>query len=120
MNEFQAMLKEALMGEEPFNTEQGSADLKASIRKFESQDKMLRALLWGSVVFQMGLFIWSGWKFCTSDADSSPKSLILYATLFLISIQCIGWSKMFIFSNQKSFSILKELKRVQLLLLEGK
>ena len=118
MNEVQAMIKEALMGEEPFAPDQGSTDLKASIRRFETQDRMLRLLLWGAVLTQTGLCVWSGYRFWQADAETSTKSLILYATLFLVSIQCIAWSKMVIFNNQKSYSVLKELKRVQLMLLE--
>ena len=118
MNDFQDMFKEAFLGEEPYKGGQNSVELTASIRKFESQDRLLRISLWGSVLSMTALCIWSGLSFWQTPEAAGPKPLILYATLFLISVQCIGWIKMFLFNNQKSFSILKELKRVQLLLLE--
>lgn len=118
MNDFQDMIKEAFVGEEPYRGGQDSTELRASIRKFEVQDRLLRIGLWGSVLAMSALCYWSGLRFWQAPQDASPKQLILYATLFLVSIQCIGWTKMFLFNNQKSFSILKELKRVQLLLLE--
>ena len=46
--------------------------------------------------------------------------LILYATIFLWASYGIGWAKMFLFSTQKSLSMLKELKRVQLTWLEDR
>ena len=118
MNDFQELIKEAFLGEEPYDHTQGEAELKASIRKFESQDRVLRWMLWSSVAFMSGLTYWAGWSFYKAPSDASPKQLILYATVFLFAVQCVGWTKMFLFNNQKSFSILKELKRVQLLLME--
>ncbi|MFT5286684.1 MAG: hypothetical protein ACI8TQ_002855 [Planctomycetota bacterium] len=118
MSDFQDILREALMGEETYDENQGQAELRASIQKFDSQERIMRTLLWSSVVLMTVLCFWSAWSFIESPEDVSTKYLIMLATLFLFSVQSIGWSKMFIYSNQKSVSTLKELKRVQLLLME--
>jgi len=118
MNDFQEMIREAFVGEEPYVPGQDRAMIQASIRKFEGQDRMVRWLLWFSVLLMTGIFIWSTLRFYAAEPDATPKQLILDAILILSSMQCIGWAKMFIFSNQKNVSILKELKRTQLMLLE--
>lgn len=117
MNQFQEMLKEAFMGEEPFDASPGRAALEASIRKFEQRDRTLRYMIWFAVIFMSAVCGWAAWSFFSSD-DASAKSLILYATLFLFASQAIGWAKMFLFSTQQSFSLQKELRRAQLTWLE--
>lgn len=116
-NEFTEMIKEAFVGEEPYESSPGREALLASIRSFEARDRTMRLLVWFVVTFMAALAAWAGWKFAS---ESSTKMLILYATVFLWGMQGVGWAKMFLFSTQKSLSMLKELKRVQLTILDAR
>lgn len=116
MSEFTEIIKEAFLGEEPYDPRPGRAQLEESIRKFEARERTLRYLLWFAVTFMTAVSIGSAWAFLTSEPDTSTKRLILYGVLFLFACQSIGWSKMFLFSSQKALSVMKELKRIQLML----
>lgn len=116
MSEFTEIIKEAFLGEEPFDPSPGRAKLEESIRSFESRERTLRYLLWFAVLFMTAVSVASAWAFLASGPDTSTKELILYAALFLFAGQSIGWSKMFLFSTQKTLGVMKELKRVQLML----
>ena len=114
MNEFKQMIKEAFVGEEAYDPAQGREALVDSIRRFESRDRTLRWMMWFAVTFMTVLSVWAAWQFWASDPDASAKSLILYAVIFLWGCQGIGWAKMFLFSSQLGFSLMKELKRLRL------
>jgi len=116
MNDFTELLKEAFVGEEPYDSHPAREELEASLRTYERRERTLRYMLWLAVAFMSCVAYYSAWKFLTSDEEASTKQLILYAVLFLWSSTCIGWAKMFLLNTQKHLSILKELKRVQLAL----
>ena len=117
MNQFQEMLKEAFMGEEPFDPSPGREALEASIAKFEGRDRTLRIMLWFNVALMTGVCVWAVRGFFLAD-EGATRDLVLYATVFLFGSQAIGWAKMFLFTTQQSLSLRKELKRAQLTLLE--
>ena len=71
MNQFQEMLKEAFMGEEPFDASPGRAALEASIRKFEQRDRTLRYMIWFAVIFMSAVCGWAAWSFFSSDDASA-------------------------------------------------
>lgn len=118
MSEFTEMIKEAFLGEEPYDPSPGRAELEASIRRFEARDRTLRFMMWFAVTFMTVVCVWAAWSFFAAAPETSTKKLILYAVLFLWGSEGIGWSKMFLFSTQKSLGVMKELKRVQLMLSE--
>ncbi len=120
MNEFTEMIKEAFVGEAPYDPSPGREALQTSIRRFERRDRTLRFMMWFAVTFMSVVAVWSGWSFWKSGPEESTKMLILYATVFLWASYGIGWAKMFLFSMQKNLSMLKELKRVQLTWLEDR
>ncbi len=117
MNDFKEMLKEAFVGEEPYDPAPSRAVLEDSLRHFESRDRMTRILMWVAVSFMSLLVGWSVWSFVRAGEDAGVRELLLYSTAFLFGCQGIAWSKMLLFTSQLDFRILKELKRVQLSLL---
>ncbi len=117
MNEFKEMLKEAFVGEEPYDPSPGREALLASLRKLEGRDRTLRWMMWFAVTFMMAVAVWAGWSFFQAE-ESDVRELVLYATLFAFACQGIGWAKMFLFTTQKDLSVLKELKRVQMMMLQ--
>jgi len=120
MSEFKEMIKEAFLGEEPYDPSPGRAVIEEAIRKFERRDRTLRFLMWFVIAFWVAMGIWAAWSFWRADSETSTKMLLLYTAAFLFAAQAVGWAKMFLFSIQKDLSVLKELKRVPLTLLEGR
>ena len=118
MSEFADMIKEAFVGEEPYDPAPGRRDLEASIRKFDSRDRTMRFLTWFAVTFMGVVFFVAGWKFWTADAETSTKSLILYATISLWAMIGIGFMKSMLFNIQASLGLRKDIKRLQLTLSE--
>jgi hypothetical protein len=118
MSEFHEMIKEAFVGEEPWDPTPGREALEAAIAKFERRDRALRWMSWLSVAFMGAVCVAAAWGFLAADEGASTKRLILYATLFLFAGQGVGWSKMFLFTTQQSFSIQKELRRARIAWLE--
>ena len=120
MNEFKEMIKEAFLGEEPYDPSSGQEDLQAAIRSYESRDRTLRLMMWFAATFMSVVAAWAAWSFFATGPETSTKKLILYATAFLFASQGVGWAKMFLFSAQKDLSVLKELKRIQLIWAAGR
>ena len=120
MNEFKEMLKEAFLGEQPYDPTPGREVLLSSLRQLEARERTLRWMLWFAVGFMSLVAFGAGWFFWKATEDTSVKDLILLATSFLFACQAIGWAKMFLFTTQKDLSVLKELKRVQMMLHERK
>lgn len=118
MNDFTEMLKEAFVGEEPYDPSPARADLESAMRRFERRDRTLRYLLWFAVAFMTAVLAWAAWSFWRAGSEASTRELLLYAVLFLWGSQGVGWAKMLLLTTQKHLSILKELKRVQLALSE--
>ncbi len=112
MNEFTEMIKEAFVGDEPFDPSPGREALQASVDKFERRDRVVRFMSWFAVAFMGAVAFWAGWSFWKSE---STKMLILYATIFLWAMIGIGWAKMFLFQMQSSIALMKEIKRSQLM-----
>jgi len=119
MNDFTELLKEAFVGEEPYDPHPARADVQAALHRFESRDRTLRYMMWFAVAFMTAVAAWSAWRFFASGDEATTRELILYAALFLWANVGVGWAKMFLFTTQKHLSILKELKRVQLLILDA-
>jgi hypothetical protein len=119
MNEFSQMIKEAFAGEEPYRTDLGRQALEESIRRFERRDRAVRLMSWFAVAFMSAVTIWAVVAFVRAPQDASLKELLVYAAAFLWSMMGVGWMKMFLALMQNDIGIRKELKRVQLLMLEG-
>ena len=118
MNQFSEMIKEAFMGEEPYDPSPGRVALEEAIKKFESRDRVVRFMAWFAVAFMSAVMFWSIWMLWKADSETETKMLIVYAVVFLWSSAGVGFGKMFLFSLQSNLSIMKELKRVQLALLD--
>ena len=118
MNEFTSMIREAFLGEEPFDANPGRQAIQLAIEKFERRDRVIRLLSWFCVAFMGGVALWAGLSFWKADETTSPKQLILYATLFLCAFGGVGFGKLMLFSLQANFAVMRELKRTHLALLD--
>jgi len=116
MSEFQDMLKEALIGDEPFQEHQNEAHLQEAVKRYDRRMKTVRFMTWFPVGFMTVLVVGCLWRFAVTD-PSEVKELLVYALLFVFAMTAIGWSKLFLMMMHNHVESQKELVRVQMLLL---
>jgi hypothetical protein len=120
MKEFGEMLKEAFVGEEPFDPSPGRALLEASIDKFDRRMRTVRYMSWFGVVFMGAVMFYAVYSFFDAPPEAETKKLILWASLFLWSNIGVGMLKFFLMMMINDIGLRKELKRTQLMILEGR
>ncbi len=118
MNEFAQMLKEAFVGEEPFDPRPGREALQASIRKYDARMKTVRYMAIFAVSF-MGVvgvycFIW----LLRAPDETSTRVLIIYALVFGWALGAVGFCKGWFAMMQNDIGLRKELRRIQMMMLE--
>lgn len=119
MNEFGELLKEAFAGAERFDAHPGREDLERAVAKFERRDRVVRILAWTAVTLAMVPMVWAVYGLAVAGPDTSAKLLVIQGIVALAALQAIGQMKMFLFATRNHLDQMKELKRVQMLLLEG-
>ncbi len=118
MSEFYEMLKEAIVGAEPYRPDPGGAALEASVKKFEARLRTVRfmaifAVTFGSVASIAGVVLFLG-----TDDMASTRELLLCAGLVWFGSSIVGFAKMWYAHMLNHLSLMKELKTVQLRILE--
>ena len=116
MSEFSEMLKEAFVGEEPFDPQPGREALDASVKKFDRRMRTVQVMVWLAVTFMGVVCVWSAVAFFRAR-DDGGSALVLYAVVFLWAQAGIGFLKMWLIVMQNHIRTMKELKRVQMMLL---
>jgi len=119
MSEFSDLLKEAFAGAEPFDAHPGRADLEAAVTKFESRDRLVRYLAWTAVTLASVPTIWAIHGLVVAAPDAAVKGLMVKGIVLVIGMSAIGFMKAFLYAMQNHLAQMKELKRVQMLLLEA-
>lgn len=112
------LLEEAFGGPR-FDPAPGRAALEAGLREFERRERVLRLLAWGSVGIMALLAIWAAWGFASAPEDASVKRLVLDAALFLWASLGVAFGKLWLFSAQAHLVTQRELKRLELALLDS-
>ena len=114
MSEFGDMLKEALVGDEPFRAAPERDALEESVKKFEKRIKAIRFMAFFAVTF-MTLVVLAGLiPLLQADDDTSGPSLALYVILILFGSMGISFGKLWFAMMVNHIAIIKELKVVQL------
>ena len=117
MSEFGDMLKEALMGDEPFRAAPERDALEESVRKFERRVKAVRFMAFFAVTF-MTLVVLAGLvPLLRADEATSGRSLAIYVILILFGGMGISFGKLWFAMMLNHIALIKELKVVQLRLL---
>jgi hypothetical protein len=116
---FARMLKESLAGMS-FDPAPGREALEAGLREFERRERALRLLAWGTVGAMALLAAWAAWSFLSAPADAGVKRLVLDATLFLWASLGIAFGKLWLFTTQAQLATQRELKRLELALLDAR
>jgi hypothetical protein len=112
------MLKEAFVGEAPFESHPPRAVLEASIRKFERRMRAVRYMSWFAVAFGGVVIIAALARFFQLPPDASVKTLLIYAVAFLWGLGIVGMSKMWLLMMINDIGVRKEVKRIQLMLID--
>ena len=115
---FTRMVQEALTGPEPFDPSPGRVALAAAVREFERRERVLRFLAWGSVAFMTAIALWAAWNLLRAPESASTQHLLLYACAFLWASGGIGFAKLWLFFTQAQLTTQRELKRLELTLLD--
>lgn len=121
MSEYLNIIKESLIGlDEPTDPERGAEReaLRASLERFDRRERAMRAFAWFTVAAMSLLWGWSIYAFFDAPEDESPKWLIAYAAAFLFAANGIWVGKELVLRSQNHTRVMKELFRVQLLVLE--
>jgi len=119
VGEFGEMLKEAFVGEERFDPRPGREMLERSIDKFDRRMRTVRHMAWIGVLFPGAVMIAAAVQFFRAPEDASTKMLLLWAVLFLWGNMAVGMIKFWLAMMNNDIGLRKELKRTQLMVLEG-
>jgi hypothetical protein len=118
MSEFAEILKEAFVGEAPFDPHPGEEVLRASIDKFDRRLRTVRFMTWFAVGFMGAAMALAVVMFLRAPPDASAKVLTAWAGLFLWAMAGIGFAKHWFAMMQNDIGLRKELKRTQLMILD--
>ncbi len=118
MNEFAEMLKEAFVGEEPFDPRPGREALQASIRKYDARMKTVRYMAIFAVSFMSIVCVYSFIWLLRAPDETSTRVLLIDAIVFGWALGGIGFSKMWFAMMHNDIGLRKELRRVQMMMLD--
>ncbi len=118
MTEFGELLKEALVGEEPMDMHPARDVLEQSVRKFDKRMRAVRLMAVFAVGFMGIVSIVVGVMVYRAPQDVSPKTLFMYGGVFFIAFSAIGFCKMWFAMMHNDIGLRKEIKRMEVLLLE--
>ena len=101
---------------------EGSRDalLEGSIDKFDRRMRTVRHMAWMGVSFMGAVAVFAAYSFLEAPPETAPKALILWASLFIWSNIGIGMVKFWFAMMHNDIGLRKELKRTQLMVLEGR
>jgi hypothetical protein len=120
MNEFAEMLKEAMVGEEPFESEPGREVLLESIRKFERRVKTVRTMAWIGSAFLFGAALWAFVSILRAPEDAGVRTYVTYLAVFIWGMTGVGMMKMWFAMMLNDIGLRKEIKRLQMMMLEAR
>jgi len=117
MSEFGDILKEAMLGDEPFREAPGREALEDSVKKFERRIKTIRFMAVFAVCFMTLVMLGGLIPLLRATDGTSGKSLALYVILFLFGSMGISFGKLWFAMMLNHITVIKELKVIQLRLL---
>ncbi len=118
MSEFGDLLKEALTGAETVPTDRGKQALEAAVAKFQRRERTVRWMAVIAVGFMSGLVIWAAVSFFRAPDDTPLRTSLLHVVAFLFGMSGIGFGKLWFAMMHDHLAVMKELKRMQLMLLD--
>ena len=115
------MIKEAFVDAEPFDPDPGREALQSAVDRFTRRMRTVRVMAWViAVPFMATVMIWALVSLLRAPEDTSTGTLLLYGVLFLWASIGVGFIKGWFAMMQNHLSVMKELKRLQLMMLDRK
>ena len=115
IREFKNMIREAMLGEEPFAPDPGRAALENAVRSYEDRMSMMRKVTWllmvpfGAAVFGTGI-----WLLSQTDAETTTREWMIYGLMALFGYMIVGFGKLWFLLMQNHFSLMREVKAAQI------
>jgi len=118
MSEFATLIKEALIGDEPFAAMPGREAVEASIRQFERRMRTIRRMTWTGVSLMFAVVVFAIVGFVRLDESASVRSIMIYLGLFIWGNVGVAMAKLWFATAHDNIALMKELKRVQILIID--
>lgn len=119
MNEFTEMLREAFHADEPFDPDPGREAILDAITGFERRMRLVRRMTWLAVTFFTALAVWMLVLLLGADEETATKWLVTYAVVLVYALVGVGFVKGWLQLMLIHTRTMRELKRTQLMVLEG-
>ena len=119
MSEFAEMLKEAILGDEPYRPDAGREALEASVKKFEARMRAVRFMTIVMVTFATAVFVTGLVLFLGAGPEAAVRDLLIYTGLFFFGLMCVGMGKMWFAMMHNHIALMKELKVTQIRIVEA-
>lgn len=118
MSEFSKLIKEMLLGDEPFDQERASRSLDAALKQYDRRLTTSRWLFLIATTAMTAAMVVMLVLLLSADPHLSTKLLIVYAAFFVVAMQGIGFMKNWFFNMNNHTVLLKELRRLEYRLME--
>ena len=118
MSEFGDLLREALVGDEEFDPSPGREALEAAVVGYERRLRTIRFMAMFAVLFMGAVSAVSLVFLLRAPEGTGLRTLLIYALGFFFGMSGIGMSKLWFAMMMNQSAVLKEIKRVQLALLD--
>lgn len=118
MSDFSKLIKEMLLGDEPFDQERGSRSLDTALEQYDRRFRTSRALALIATTLMTAAMVTMLVLLFSSDETTSTRDLVIYASFFVAAMQGIGFMKSWFFNMHNHTVLLKDLKRLEYRLLE--
>ncbi len=114
MSEFVEMMKELLLGDEPFPAERAREDLRQALQRFDRRMRLARNMTWIYVTAMLVAGVWAVNAIVSAPEGAGLKSLLIYLIVILVVVQGIGLCKLWFFMEHNNFLVLREIKRLHI------
>jgi len=118
MNELSELLKEAFTGVDPYDADPRREGVEAALQRFDGRVRTVRWMAWIGVGFLFAVAVVTLVLLLRAPDDASPRTLSVYVALFVWANVGIGMAKLWFAMMLNDIGIRRELKRMQLVLLE--
>jgi hypothetical protein len=117
MSEIGDLVREAFLGEDVFPEDRSRSAMEESLKKFDRRMNLARLLSFFAVLVLFSAGVWSAVSFFSADDDAPVRDLILYGAVFVAANVGVSFGKLWYILMQNQTHILKEVKRVQIAVL---
>lgn len=118
MSELSRLMREILLGDEPFDTERARRTAEDALALFDRRLKAARWLFATSTVVLFAATVWLVVLLVGAEEGTPMKHLLIYAAGAVIASNAVGLMKSWYFNMHNHTLMLKELRRLEARLLD--